>query len=622
MSNYVFWPRELRDKEKRYESNESIVALAISLEGANTVVLDVLPQELFLHDINLKSPYSLVAIRPKGSNMWVFEDEDSFIIEFLAPPLKSMRFFSLEPIPLILPEKETTDENLLPLAADNFQLLSNHIRYHTTDSRLRATLRLINLFHKHVQELKDLYPTLFTNETIALDYTKVDYMYTWYTSTGLHRFIGCTFLYVSVCICQTAKLVSNSLSTLSIPLVDISATARQIDLRCQQLCYFPLQYVQIKNKISSLWSKEHPSNASEKTDILKEDLPSQYYPEYIRFFNTIWLILNDISFGLILAAIIGQYFDFIISMFHFVVHFFINNILIKGSKTLANNPFGVKLNEELGVFLSDIFLWIISFFYESFIEPITRENNLGIFLKITIQVTCCIGCSFGISMIVDFFSILFLPIYIFYHISRKLYHWDLSIMLSLFYLFCGKKNNVLRDRIDHNYFQLDQMLVGTVLFIILLFLTPTVLAFYVFYTFLQMTVVSVEIGLESLIALINHFPLFVLMLRLKDPKRIPGGISIVKKVTDIHTNEAYVLQLQNSPIKIGTMFKPYSALMTQMKINYFSVGTVKKIAGGLPIMMNRNKLYYILYSSLPKTSPSILELYLPLKDALVGKQQE
>ena len=29
--------------------------------------------------------------------------------------------------------------------------------------------------------------------------------------------------------------------------------------------------------------------------------------------------------------------------------------------------------------------------------------------------------------------------------------------------------------------------------------------------------------LELLIALMNHFPLFVLMLRVKDPDRLPGG---------------------------------------------------------------------------------------------------
>jgi phosphatidylinositol glycan class Q protein len=33
--------------------------------------------------------------------------------------------------------------------------------------------------------------------------------------------------------------------------------------------------------------------------------------------------------------------------------------------------------------------------------------------------------------------------------------------------------------------------------------------------------------LELLIAFMNHFPLFVLMLRVKDPARLPGGVGFV-----------------------------------------------------------------------------------------------
>lgn len=195
----------------------------------------------------------------------------------------------------------------------------------------------------------------------------------------------------------------------------------------------------------------------------------------------------------------------------------------------------------------------------------------------------------------------------FYRISSKLYHCQLNIMASLFNLFCGKKRNVLRNRIDHNYFQLDQLLLGTLLFIILVFLTPTVMAFYMSYTVLRMLTITIEIFSEAVIALINHFPLFALLLRLKDPKRLPGGISIELKTTV--SNKHTTLELQNNPIKFKSMFRPYNLLLSQMRTNYFSFATVRKIVRGESIMVNRNKLYYVLYSSLPSKPLSVKDLY-------------
>jgi phosphatidylinositol glycan class Q protein len=38
-----------------------------------------------------------------------------------------------------------------------------------------------------------------------------------------------------------------------------------------------------------------------------------------------------------------------------------------------------------------------------------------------------------------------------------------------------------------------------------------------------MAIISLKAVLESILAFLNHFPIFALMLRIKDSQRLPGG---------------------------------------------------------------------------------------------------
>lgn len=127
-----------------------------------------------------------------------------------------------------------------------------------------------------------------------------------------------------------------------------------------------------------------------------------------------------------------------------------------------------------------------------------------------------------IALFSDLLSILTLHIYSFYIASARIYNWQLTIIISLFHLFRGKKRNVLRNRIDSCDYDLDQLLLGTILFTLLFFLLPTVLVFYLTFASARMIIISLKAMLETFLACLNHFPLFALMLRVKDSKRLPG----------------------------------------------------------------------------------------------------
>lgn len=136
------------------------------------------------------------------------------------------------------------------------------------------------------------------------------------------------------------------------------------------------------------------------------------------------------------------------------------------------------------------------------------------------------GASMPIAMVSDFLSALTVHIYSFYLASARIYHWQLTILRSLFHLFRGKKHNVLRNRIDSCDYDLDQLLVGTILFTLLFFLLPTVIVFYLNFAIARMIIIALKAGFDTLLSCLNHFPLFALMLRVKDPRRLPGKHSM------------------------------------------------------------------------------------------------
>jgi phosphatidylinositol N-acetylglucosaminyltransferase subunit Q len=285
-------------------------------------------------------------------------------------------------------------------------------------------------------------------------------------------------------------------------LKDVSATAQQLDIRLQQFCYWPVQFVTLRKR-NQTWKSV-----------------TNIQPEYIRFYNSLWLVANDIIIGIALGSFIIEN--------AYMVAFQIDRVLdawtIDGLRRmiiwLMDWPAGLKLNTELATFLGDLFLWVIDYWsgcmdmFRPYLPEIIRFIGYSSFA----------GATFPISLFSDLTSILTLHIYAFYVASARIYNWQVSIIGSLFQLFRGKKINVLRKRIDSCDYDLDQLLLGTILFTLLFFLLPTVVVFYLTFASARMAIISFKAGLDTLLACLNHFPLFALMLRFKDSLRLPGGI--------------------------------------------------------------------------------------------------
>jgi phosphatidylinositol N-acetylglucosaminyltransferase subunit Q len=283
-------------------------------------------------------------------------------------------------------------------------------------------------------------------------------------------------------------------------LKDISATAQQIEIRLQQFCYWPMQYVKLRLRKND-WESVTTS-----------------HPDYIRFYNSLWLVANDVIIGIAIGSYIIDNAGWVADQIGILLGQYTVEALHSSIEWLMGWPAGLKLNKELALFLGDLFLWVIEYWSSCIatLQPLLPH------IIWFIGFSSFAGASMPIAMFSDLVSILTVHIYSFYLASARIYHWQLTILLSLFQLFRGKKYNVLRNRVDSCDYDLDQLLVGTILFTLLFFLLPTVVVFYLNFAVARMAIISLKAVFDTMLSCLNHFPLFALMLRIKDPRRLPG----------------------------------------------------------------------------------------------------
>lgn len=381
-------------------------------------------------------------------------------------------------------------------------------------------------------------------------------------------------------------------------LKDISATAQQVDIRLQQFCYWPIQYMTLRKRKGD-W----------------ESITNNH-PEYIRFYNSLWLVANDVIIGIALGSYIIDNSVFVASQVDTIFNTWSIEGLRRMISWLMEWPGGLKLNNELAEFLGDLFLWVIDHWAGRM--ALLRHCLPGIIYFIGISSFA--GATMPISLFSDLVSLLTLHIYSFYIASARIFHWQLSILISLFHLFRGKKRNMLRNRIDSCDYDLDQLLLGTILFTLLFFLMPTVLVFYLTFATARVAVIGLKAGLEIGLAFLNHFPLFAVMLRVKDSRRLPGGIRfelqvpktsalMQQKDTPQFAPTSYVL-LKSIPLSLRAIFQSYFELGDRIRKHYLSPSVLLCLASGqfVPPIHRRN-LYSLQYSMLPAERVGVRELW-------------
>ncbi|EXJ67113.1 phosphatidylinositol glycan, class Q [Cladophialophora psammophila CBS 110553] len=412
----------------------------------------------------------------------------------------------------------------------------------------------------------------------------------------------------------------------TVALKDISACCQQVHLRLQQFSYYPTQYSLLRRR-KATWSSFPTTNS-----------------DYIRFYNSLWLVANDVIIGIALGSFISDNAQATSQLIGGVLNEYTIEGLKRMIRWLMSYPGGLKLNTELAAFLGDLFLWVIEYWSSTIVVLIVPR------LPTVVYVVGCssfAGATMPIAIFSDLLSLLTMHIYSFYVASARIFNWQLTIIISLFHLFRGKKRNVLRNRIDNCDYDLDQLLLGTILFTLLFFLLPTVVVFYLTFASARMAIISLKATLDTCLACLNHFPLFALMLRIKDSKRLPGGIHFqlldaeqtrisYREETereddrdgsagDIEeqgegeedngaTSVAYI-RLSSTPLSLRQIFEQYFQLWARIRRHYLSPTVVFRLLTGRFVPpLGRSQMYGLQYSVLPRQRATIAEVWKSLSE--------
>jgi phosphatidylinositol glycan class Q protein len=132
-------------------------------------------------------------------------------------------------------------------------------------------------------------------------------------------------------------------------LKDISATAQQVEIRLQQFCYWPMQYLTLRKRKDD-WESVTTS-----------------HPDYIRFYNSLWLVANDVIIGMALGSYIIDNSVWVAESISEILSIYTVAALQRTITWLMDWPAGLKLNNELAAFLGDLFLWVIEHWSSTYI---------------------------------------------------------------------------------------------------------------------------------------------------------------------------------------------------------------------------------------------------------------
>ncbi|KAI5960996.1 gpi1 [Candida pseudojiufengensis] len=556
----IYFPNDLR----RYFKQKQVCLLGYKLNNVYIVLDCVKDKTIEVRDNELKDLQLIGSINDDDFKFHIKlrYDEDSqllsssipcMIINFDPPNFKNLEYFSIEPILL---------QSMGGFKSKTNALTEDKLKFYQPEHSIDQS----NLSISNNQVLEKV------NQICR---NRLLYHRKNYNNTNIFQFV--LKIIVTGLIIPFVKLfqsfiisIINFINTpiFGISLVQISKVFRHLDLRLKQFNYFPIQFLCYYDR-RILYQQDSPIVNELKLPIFNTNLNINN-SNYINLYNSIWLIFNDLLLGWFIYSTILTYQD---KIFCFIDTIILEKILFKDMMSLitwisVKHPAGFKLNTDLGQFFGELYTWTI-IFWKNHVQNLIIFKNKSILLFLS-KILCFYGGgSFFICFLIDCISILTFHIFAFYCCSTKVYKKQLEIIKSLFQLFRGKKYNVLRNRLDNlnNYetgdiFEIDQLLIGTLLFMIMIFLLPTIFAFYLMFSIIHILTLMIYNLLENITIILNFTPIFVCLLKLKNSKRLQGGIKFEFLKNENNIN---FLMLSNISLTYSEIFVNYIKLFKRAK---------------------------------------------------------
>mmetsp|Transcript_31731 Transcript_31731/g.73641 ORF Transcript_31731/g.73641 Transcript_31731/m.73641 type:complete len:478 (+) Transcript_31731:78-1511(+) len=201
-----------------------------------------------------------------------------------------------------------------------------------------------------------------------------------------------------------------------------------------------------------------------------------------------------------------------------VHHWVYRDALVSLVNWLMGVPADFKLNGEFTSFIGGVFLSMFSL-WETCTASVFSPPVVLVLLR---SCQCCslCGVSLALSLLLDAVSLGSLPLLVAYAGMACCWKMFLSSVYTLLLLFQCKKHNILRSRVDHHNFSLDQVLMGALLLCISVFLFPSVFMYYAGFAAAWLALVAAHGVAASAVSCVDSLPWLLLTWLLPSPHAV------------------------------------------------------------------------------------------------------
>lgn len=222
---------------------------------------------------------------------------------------------------------------------------------------------------------------------------------------------------------KLAQLIArNAISTHLAHIADLSITGRQIATRARQVLDMPSRFHEIIGR----------SRPIRETSTM-----------YISFYNTVWLIANDIIVGWTIGSLLR---DFATPVAHHttrVLRMYAVDAIIAGLNWLDDWPVGLKLVTPVSKLYCGS-LTDLALIWGSAIDHAAPFAETGI---IVLSWISCLGGTFFLAVLGDCFALATAHLWLSRWLTSLIYRWELGSLYSLWNLFRGE----LSGRFDSSF---------------------------------------------------------------------------------------------------------------------------------------------------------------------------
>lgn len=193
-----------------------------------------------------------------------------------------------------------------------------------------------------------------------------------------------------------------------------------------------------------------------------------------------------------------------------------SRLIQEGTSWLERFPIGFKLNEPLTASLGREIRAMLAL-HQAVLLKVVQYFDLLLVRQYCLVLCSGVGLLAGatgmLALLVDALRLAHVHVSLLSLCFQSVFRCELYLLSALWRIFRGKKLNILRNRTDSMRYDSIQLLVGSILFAITLFLFTTILAYHVFFAVCNLTVSLALDIFYGLLVLLREWPAGVLAAR-------------------------------------------------------------------------------------------------------------